>query len=105
MKKYLVLISVVVPLGLASVNGPAAPHEPQFATGFVFQDSNGNRKLDPGEHTLAQVRVSNGREIVTTDKHGQYRLPVTDDTTLFARTSRRPARPPDRLAISTLTPC
>ncbi len=83
MKKWLVLISVLIPLGLASVSGPAAPSGPQFATGYVFQDSNGNQKLDAGEKTLARVRVSNGREIVTTDKHGQYRLPITDDTTLF----------------------
>ena len=83
MKKWLVLISVVVPLGLASVSGPAAPRGQQFATGFVFQDSNGNRTLDPGESTLARVRVSNGREIVTTDKHGRYRLPISDDTILF----------------------
>ncbi|HCK53945.1 MAG TPA: metallophosphoesterase, partial [Planctomycetaceae bacterium] len=83
MKKWLALISVLIPLGLASVSGPAAPSGPQFATGYVFQDSNGNQKLDAGEKTLARVRVSNGREIVTTDKHGQYRLPVTDDTTLF----------------------
>ncbi len=88
MKKWIVLVSVVVPLMLASVRGPAAPRGPQSATGVVFQDTNGNRSYDPGEKPLAGVRVSNGREIVKTDKSGRYRLPVDDDTILFVIKSR-----------------
>ena len=55
----------------------------QTATGYVFQDTNQNRKRDPGEQGLACVRVSNGREVVCTDQSGKYELPVTDDTILF----------------------
>ncbi|MDP7277931.1 MAG: calcineurin-like phosphoesterase family protein [Planctomycetaceae bacterium] len=88
MKKWLVLVSVVVPLALAAVSGPAAPPGPEFATGVVFHDSNGNRKFDAKEKPLAGVRVSNGREIVKTDKGGRYRLPVDDDTILFVIKSR-----------------
>ena len=83
MNKSLVLVSVVVPLALATVSGLAASRGPQSATGVVFQDTNGNRRHDPGEKPLAGVRVSNGREIVNTDESGRYRLPIEDDTILF----------------------
>ena len=55
----------------------------QQATGYVFHDTNNNRKRDAGEQGLGCVRVSNGREIVCTDENGLYQLPVTDDTILF----------------------
>lgn len=53
------------------------------ATGIVFDDKNENGVFDQGESTLSGIRVSNGREIVRTDKKGRYRLPVGDDTILF----------------------
>jgi lysophospholipase L1-like esterase len=55
----------------------------QTATGTVFHDTNGNRRLDRGEPALAGMRVSNGREIVRTGRDGTYRLPVGEDTILF----------------------
>ena len=57
--------------------------EAQKATGIVFHDANGNGQFDPGEKTLAGIRVSNGSEIVQTDKGGRYTLNVSDDTILF----------------------
>lgn len=60
-----------------------AQHEAKVARGVVFHDVNGNKKYDDGEKTLPGVRVSNGRDITTTDQHGQYELPVDDDTILF----------------------
>ena len=53
------------------------------ATGFVFNDSNGNRLRDSGEVGVANVLVSNGADVVKTDSEGRYRLSVTDDTTIF----------------------
>ncbi len=55
----------------------------QIALGTVYQDANGNGRLDRGEPPLAGVRVSNGREIVRTEADGVYRLPVDDDTALM----------------------
>lgn len=55
----------------------------QIATGYVFHDANHNQKRDTGEKVLPGIRVSNGREIVSTNENGQYQLPVSDDTILF----------------------
>ena len=55
----------------------------QPARGVVFHDANGNRVFDQGEQPQAGVRVSNGRDIVTTGADGKYELPVDDDTILF----------------------
>lgn len=56
---------------------------PEVATGIVFHDVNGNGRWDEGDKPLPRVRVSNGREIVSTDENGRYRLPVDDDTAIF----------------------
>ena len=42
------------------------------ATGIVFNDLNGNGKRDIGEPGIAGVYVSNGRDIVTTDRNGSW---------------------------------
>ena len=54
-----------------------------MARGFVFVDGNGNQKRDVGEKPLAGIRVSNGRQIVTTDSAGQYKIPVDSDDIIF----------------------
>lgn len=53
------------------------------AQGTVFHDANGNSRLDAGEPPVANVRVSNGREIVATDAAGKYALPASDDCNIF----------------------
>jgi hypothetical protein len=49
----------------------------------VFHDRDGDGARGTGEPGVARVAVSNGREVVRTDSHGRYRLPVGDDTILF----------------------
>src|SRR5690606_7817872 len=61
----------------------AALAAPQSATGRVFHDANNNEKYDDGEPGLADIRVSNGRDIVKTDAQGRYTLPIDDDTNIF----------------------
>lgn len=80
-KVFLILALVTFYQGTA--NADLKNEGQQQATGFVFQDTNNNRKRDAGEPGLACVRVSNGRDIVTTDEYGQYQLPVTNDSILF----------------------
>ena len=52
---------------------PAAERKAEApkATGIVFHDANMNQKLDDGEKRLAGIRVSNGEQIVETDKQGR----------------------------------
>lgn len=53
------------------------------AKGFVFHDTNGNGRRDSGEKGLADVRVSNGVDIVKTDAEGRYEIGVDDDSIIF----------------------
>ncbi|MGD9857946.1 MAG: metallophosphoesterase N-terminal domain-containing protein, partial [Planctomycetaceae bacterium] len=79
-----VLVAIAALSGMlaALANEPSVPGAVQ-ATGIVYHDVNGNRTFDAGDRPLPGVRVSNGHQIVATDGHGRYELPVDDDTILF----------------------
>ena len=53
------------------------------ASGVVYHDRNRNGSQDRFEFGVRGVAVSNGREVVTTDWRGRYRIPVEDDTFIF----------------------
>lgn len=65
---------------LASCAGVAAA---ETARGVVYDDQNANRIRDAGEPGIADVGVSNGRDVVLTDADGRYALPVDGDTVIF----------------------
>ncbi|MBM4000210.1 MAG: metallophosphoesterase [Planctomycetes bacterium] len=73
-----VLVSERVPRAVALDSAPSAT-----ATGVVFVDANNNERFDEGERPLPGVRVSNGRDVVSTGADGRYRIPVDDDDILF----------------------
>ena len=52
-------------------------------TGVVYDDANANGVRDAEERGLAGARVSNGRDVVSTDSQGRYRLPIEDDDAVF----------------------
>ena len=52
-------------------------------TGWVYNDANKNAQKDRKEQGLASVAVSNGVEVVLTDKEGKYSLPIHDNQTVF----------------------
>ena len=51
--------------------------------GVVFKDLNGNGARDAGETGIANVRVSNGLDVVTTNHEGGYEISVEGDTVIF----------------------
>ncbi len=55
----------------------------QQAQGFVFEDVNQNGIKDRKEKGIPNVSVSNGSDVVATDKNGFYRLPVQNDNIIF----------------------
>ncbi len=63
--------------------GSLAIYSQQVASGYVFNDTNKNGKKDRREAGIANVSVSNGIDVVITDKEGRYSLPVSDGNTLF----------------------
>ncbi len=60
-----------------------APVYTEEARGTVFRDDNGNGSRDSGEPGIADVRVSNGREVTLTDADGDYRIGVAEGTIIF----------------------
>jgi len=54
-----------------------------LARGTVFLDANRNGIRDRTEPGLAGVCVSNGREVVRTDRDGGWSLPAGEDTAVF----------------------
>lgn len=55
----------------------------RYAEGFVFHDRGGNSERSEGYEGIAGVCVSNGLEVVKSDRNGKWRLPVDEDTILF----------------------
>ena len=51
--------------------------------GRVFEDLNRNGRADPDEPGIADVRVSNGRDVTLTDESGAYQLRVNGDSIVF----------------------
>ncbi|GAA5033575.1 calcineurin-like phosphoesterase family protein [Actinopolymorpha pittospori] len=92
-KAHGILLAVALSLGLVAVGKPVvapavawaqdATDEPQVATGVVYDDRNKNGKQDAKEPGVRDVSVSNGREVVRTDKQGLYRIGVSDETIIF----------------------
>lgn len=52
-------------------------------SGFVFEDVNKNQLKEKREKGVSDVAVSNGTQVVLTDKNGRYSLPITDGQTVF----------------------
>jgi hypothetical protein len=67
---------------LAPEPGPP-PRDPGFADGVVFDDRDGDGRRGAGEPGIPGVAVSNGRDVVRSDRFGRYRLALDDDTLLF----------------------
>ena len=51
--------------------------------GRVFEDLNRNGRADPDEPGIADVRVSNGRDVTLTNESGAYELRVNGDRIVF----------------------
>ncbi len=82
MRRFLVL-AVVCVVCIAGLLGLALAEEGATVRGIVFEDTNRNGVLDPGERGLPGVCVSNGQEVVATDGEGKYELPSRENMIVF----------------------
>lgn len=55
----------------------------RMVRGLIFNDRNGNGACDRGESGIANVPVSNGKEVVLTDERGCYQLHCTFPVSVF----------------------
>ena len=86
MKPLLLRFTVILACCVLSLGHSSSAQETdgdQTASGVVFLDQNNNRTFDSGEQPLAGIKVSNGRQIVSTDAAGKYELSVDDDDAIF----------------------
>jgi hypothetical protein len=65
--------------------GPAfaANDNQDTVTGVVFEDRSRSGWRQPDDPGIPGVLVSNGRDVVRTDRDGRYTLPVNDQTIIF----------------------
>lgn len=78
---YVGHIEVVREVGAEA--GVQADTETTTIRGTVFQDEDRDSRSGREEDGVADVMVSNGREVVRTDENGGYELPVYDGMTVF----------------------
>ena len=74
----IVLLGSALPRSLAAAQTVA-----ETATGVVFEDLDGDGQRDGDEPGVADVAVSNGRDVVTTDADGRYEIDVVPETIIF----------------------
>lgn len=80
-KRFIILLAAM--LALPCVGTVRASANAQVVKGTVYWDKNGDGKYGNDEPGIAAVCVSNGREVVTTDRFGNYQLPAYDEMTVF----------------------
>jgi hypothetical protein len=69
----------------ASSNGQvfAVDGSQSTVTGIVFEDTSGTGERRPDDPRIPSVLVSNGRDVVKTDRNGGYTLPLHDEAVIF----------------------
>jgi hypothetical protein len=82
--------TLLVTVLLAAASAPALA---VTARGTVFEDRNGNGRLDAGEPGIADVRVSDGEDVVLTDADGTYSLDIGAQAVIFITKPRGFATP------------
>jgi 3',5'-cyclic AMP phosphodiesterase CpdA len=81
-KKVLIIPFVALLVLLARVYVLASDTR-QLIKGTVYWDQDHDGKYDQDEPGIANVCVSNGREVVATDNHGNFSLPAYAEMTVF----------------------
>ena len=70
-------------VSLALLALTSVAHAQEKVKGIVYKDVNNNGKKDKKEKGIANVLVSNGVDVVPTDKNGTYELNITNDSPIF----------------------
>jgi len=74
MKNLLIIISFLISTGNLWAH---------TVSGIVYEDSNKNGKRDRNERKLENIAVSNGQDVVLTDKEGKYSFPIGNNGIVF----------------------
>jgi 3',5'-cyclic AMP phosphodiesterase CpdA len=80
-KRVLILLAALLTMAFAGTI--RASQTALVVKGTVYWDKNADGKYDRGEPGIANVCVSNGREVVATDRYGRYQLSAYGEMTVF----------------------
>lgn len=86
-------------LGLSLLYSPLEAAKLGLIRGVVFQDVSQNRIFSPGDRPIQGVAVSNGREVVLTDRNGRYQIQGREDAFVFVVKPRGWSTPVDDMMI------
>ncbi len=78
-----VLVGAASGLAYAAFEPGEARAQEATVSGTVFEDRDGSGVASPANPGLADVLVSNGRDVAVTGADGRYRLPLPDEATIF----------------------
>lgn len=81
--KGILFFLTILPISAHAQSGTKDPVNSNTVIGYVYEDLNGNGKKDRKEKGIEGVAVSDGRNIVLTDKDGKYELPVSNHCVIF----------------------
>lgn len=82
-RRVITKVEVLLLLCLALLVVPDFVRAQTQVTGTIYHDQNKNGRYDSGESGVPGVQVSNGSDIVVTDKAGNYDVTAGDNTTIF----------------------
>jgi 3',5'-cyclic-AMP phosphodiesterase len=74
---------LIVSAALMLLAVPVFAKSAQCNADVVWEDGNGNGRIELGEKPLAGIKVSDGVDLVLTDAAGRYQLPVVDGRNVF----------------------
>ena len=80
---FLGVMAVLFVLPTLKNQAAAFAQTPTTVKGVVYYDKNMNGTFDSSEKPLKGVAVSNGRDVVVTNRKGEYELPMKDNSSVF----------------------
>jgi hypothetical protein len=78
-----VIIGAASSLAYVAIEPGAVLAQGATVSGLVFEDGDGSGLASASNPGLANVLVSNGRDVVATGADGRYTLPLPDEATIF----------------------
>ena len=75
--------AAAISAALIPSNGVAAAEYASTVSGTVYENRSGGSRRQANDPGIANVLVSNGRDVAKTDAEGRYTLPVDDESIVF----------------------
>lgn len=82
--QYIVQVALVTVLLIGWIADAVRAQERSFVvSGIVYHDKNGNQQMDRGEKPINGIEVSNGRDLIRTNRKGEFELQAVLGQSIF----------------------